>query len=245
MAFLDLAMTSPIPSSSILRSCLDLRCRHLPILWSVRPIPTPFHYRTLPLLLITRSLLTITIYHPNLRHRKLIRRVSIRRHEVHTDRISPRTDKERQRHGHRDRSRPQIRNRTQYWRDHRPATYATDYEPRAALGIFAESAHTQRDDGRETDTLEEKRDVEHGHAGIALLADGGGDEDDATCEVEEEDPAGTDEFHDRGADEAAQRKGALGAGEEFGAQGGIGAGAGLDDVVDEIACEGFSNVVLV
>lgn len=75
-----------------------------------------------------------------------------------------------------------------------------------------EAANAQRDDGRETDGLEEQGQHEHGEACVLPLGDGRAVEDDDAGEVEAEDPAGLHEFHQEGAAEAADCEATLGAG---------------------------------
>ena len=200
---------------------------------SHEPIPNHSIARLAPLLVVCTT--TPTLHKPNLSRRKSIRRIPIRRHEIDTKRVRPRRDKEAQRHPHRPGRRIiQIRRRAQQRRHTGSPTHASNDETAAALRVLAQSAHAQRHDGGEADGLEEQGQVQHGHAGVVALRDAGRDEDDAHAEVHEEDPAGSDAFHDCYAGEAAESEGALGAGEEFGAQGAVGVRAGFGDVVDEL-----------
>lgn len=104
--------------------------------------------------------------------------------------------------------------------------------------MAAEPAHAEGDDGRETDGLEEQGDVQHRHAGVLALGDGGGDEDDAGRQEGEEHPPWAYVPHDEDAEEAACREGALGAGEELRRQRVGGVASCVLDVVDEVARDG-------
>ena len=187
--------------------------------------------RTARLLIIRTS----NILNPNLRLRKGIHHTPIRRHEIHTNCIRKRRNKEQQRHQHTKlRAIPRIRRSTKNRRYDGATAHCADDPPRAALGVLAQAAHAQRDDGREDDGLEEQRDEQQGDAGVAAVSDRGRDEDDAAGEVEDEDPAGTHVAHQESTDEAAEGETALGSCEELGG-GGVGVlVVGVGDVVDEL-----------
>ena len=66
------------------------------------------------------------------------------------------------------------------------------------------------------------------------MDDGRGEEDDTHGQVDYEDPARADEFHDEGSDETTEGEAALGAGEHL-SGGGVGVfGVGVDHIVDEL-----------
>ncbi|KAK8215286.1 hypothetical protein M8818_001907 [Zalaria obscura] len=154
---------------------------------------------------------------PNFRSRKLIRRIPITRHEVHTQRITPRRNKESQWHTHGlRRTIIRVRRRAQQRRHAGSATDTTNDDAGPALRVLAEPAHAQRDDGREADGLEEERNVQHAHARVPALGDGGRDEDDAHAQVEQKDPSRPNKLHQADAREAAECEGALSPGEELG-----------------------------
>lgn len=148
----------------------------------------------------------------DLRLSERIRRVAVLRHEVHSERVRPRGDEEGHRHNHGDRRAVQVRHGARQRRDDGAAKDARDDEPGAALGVAAQPAHAERHDGREADGLEEEGDVEHGHARVLALGDGGPDEYDTHGQEDAEDDAGLDEVHKSDAHETADGEGALGAG---------------------------------
>ena len=82
--------------------------------------------------------------------------------------------------------------------------------------MLAETTHAECHDGGEDDGLEEERDEEQGDASVATVRDRWCEEHDAAGQVEDEDPAGTDESHQESSDEAAEGEATLGSGEELG-----------------------------
>jgi len=92
------------------------------------------------------------------------------------------------------------------------AKHTTDNEARAPLGMAAQTAHSESNDGREADGLEEERQVEHAHADVAALRDGGRNENNAHCEKDAKDYPGPDEVHNAGSQEAADGEGSLSTG---------------------------------
>lgn len=101
--------------------------------------------------------------------------------------------------------------------------------------MLAEPAHAQRDDGREADGLEEERNVQHAHARVPALGDGGRDEDDAHAQVEQKDPSRPNKLHQADAREAAECEGALSPGEELGPERRVRPRSRLGHVVDEVS----------
>lgn len=181
----------------------------------------------------------------DLRLGERIRRVAVLRHEVDSERVRPRGDEKRHRHNHGGRGVVQVSHGARQRRDDGAAKDTRHDEPGAALGVAAQPAHAEGHDGREADGLEEEGDVEHRHARVLALGDGGPDEDDTHGQEDAEDDSGLDEVHKSNAHETADGEGALGTGEELRAEGGIGVGAGLGHVVDEVTeviCQRISNI---
>lgn len=142
---------------------------------------------------------------------KRIRRVAVLGDEVYRKRVRPRGDEESHGHDHGDLGVVQIGHGARQRRYDGAAQDSRDDETGAALGVAAETAHAEGHDGREADGLEEQGDVEHGHACVLALGDGGPDEDDTHGQEDAEDDAGLDEVHHAHADETADGEGALGA----------------------------------
>ena len=132
----------------------------------------------------------------------------------------------------------QIRHGAHNRRHHRAPTHASHNKPGPTLSILPQPPHPQRNNSRKANRLEKQRHVQHRHTRIPPLRDRGTDKHDAETEVDEEDVAGPDEFHDGDADEAAHGESSLGAGEELCSQRAGGAGAGFRYVVDEVARDG-------
>lgn len=151
-----------------------------------------------------------------------IRRVAVLGDKVDRKRVRPCGDEECHGHDHGDLGVVQVGDGARQRRDDSAAQDSRDDETGAALGVAAEAAHAEGHDGREADTLEEEGDVEHRHARVLALGDGGPDEDDTHGQEEAEDDAGLDEVHQAHADETADGEGALGACQELRAEGGIG-----------------------
>lgn len=166
---------------------------------------------------------------------KRVRRVSIPGHEVDTDSIRPRGNKEHQRHGHGDCGTILVRRVACERGCDGAADDAADDPARTALSVAAEAAHTQRNDGWEADRLKEERHCQQAEASVIALRDGRRDEDDATGQEGEEHPARPDEVHKPNAEEAPECERPLRTGKELGAQGGVGAWTSVDNIVDEIA----------
>lgn len=158
----------------------------------------------------------------NLRLGESIRRITVLRHKVHGERVRPRSNKKSHGHNHGDRGAVQVSHGARQRRDDGAAKDARDDEPGAALGVAPQPPHAEGHDGREADGLEEEGDVEHGHARVLALGDGGPDKDDAGRKEDAEDDAGLDKVHEGDAGETAYREGALGAGEELRAEGRVG-----------------------
>lgn len=144
-----------------------------------------------------------------------IRRVAVLGDKVDRKRVRPCSDEEGHGHDHGDLGVVQVGHGARQRRDDGAAQDSRDDETGAALGVAAEAAHAEGHDGREADTLEEQGDVEHGHARVLALGDGGPDEDDTHGQEEAEDDAGLDEVHQAHADETADGEGALGACQEL------------------------------
>lgn len=151
-----------------------------------------------------------------------IRRVAVLGDKVDRKRVRPRGDEESHGHDHGDRSVVQVSHGARQRRNDGTAQDSCDDEPGTTLGVAAETAHAECHNGREADTLEEEGDVEHGHARVLALGDGGPDEDDTHGQEDAEDDAGLDEVHHAHADETADGEGALGACQELRAKGGVG-----------------------
>jgi hypothetical protein len=220
----------PLPISQIFSNLPNLPNLIVRSLAAVRPLLSQ-HARRAPRLLI----LNTNVINPNLRLRKRIRRIPVRRHKIDTNSVRKRRDEKAQRHHHAElRAVPRIRRSAQDRRDDGTTADGAHDPAGASLGVFAQAAHAQGHDGGENDGLEEERDEQQGDAGVASVCDRGRDEDDAAGEIEDEDPSGTDKSHQEGADEAAEGETALGSCEQLR---GAGVGVlvvGVSDVVDEL-----------
>lgn len=128
----------------------------------------------------------------------------------------------------------QVGHRTRQRRDNGAAKDTGHDEPGPALGVTAQTAHAEGHDGREADGLEEEGDVEHRDTHVLAVGDGGRDEYHTGRQEDAEDDAGLDEVHEAHAHETADGEGALGAGQELRAEGGVGVVAGFGRVVDEV-----------
>lgn len=140
-----------------------------------------------------------------------IRRVAVLGHKVDRKRVRPRGDEESHGHNHGDLGVVQVGHCARQRRDDRAAQDSRDDETGATLGVAAEATHAEGHDGWEADGLKEEGDVEHGHARVLALGDGGPNEDDTHGQEDAEDDAGLDEVHHAHADETADGEGALGA----------------------------------
>lgn len=140
-----------------------------------------------------------------------IRRVAVLGDKVDRKRVRPRGDEEGHGHDHGDLGVVQVSHGARQRRNDGAAQDSRDDETGAALGVAAETAHAEGHDGWEADGLEEEGNVEHRHARILALGDGGPDEDDTHGQEDAEDDAGLDEVHHAHADETADGEGALGA----------------------------------
>lgn len=188
----------------------------MPSLTVTQPLLTEHATLTIRTSLFARA----NILDSDLRLSESIGRVPVSRHEIDADRVRVRGHEEAQRHYHAKFGVvSRVRRCTQDRRHNRTTAHGADNETRSALGVLAQTAHAQGDDGGEANAFEEERDEEHGNAGVAGHADRRCDEDDAQAEVDQEDPSGPDEFHEERADEATERESALGAGEELGGRG--------------------------
>lgn len=174
----------------------------------------------------------------NLRLSESIRHIAVPGDEVNRKRVGPRSNEESQGHDHGGRSIVQISHRARQRRNHGAAKDTGHDKPGPALGVAAQAAHAERHDGREADGLEEQGDVEHRDARVLAVGDGGRDEDDTGRQEDAEYDAGLDEVHQAHAHETADGEGALGAGQELRAEGGVGVVAGFGRVVDEVTGEG-------
>jgi hypothetical protein len=161
-------------------------------------------------------------------------RVAVPRHEVDSEGVSPRGEKEAHRDDHGQSRTVHIGSRTRQRRDTCTSDDTAHYPARAALGMPPQPAHSQGHDGREADALEEQRDVQHRHARVPALGDGRPDEDDAHGHESEEHPARPDEVHYGHTDEAANSKARLRTRQELGRQGVGRARSGIVHVVDEV-----------
>lgn len=170
----------------------------------------------------------------NLRLGKRIRRITVLGDKVDRERVGPRSNEERHGHDHGSRRVVQVRHGARQRRHDGAAKDASHDEPGPALGVAAQPSHAQGHDGREADGLEEEGDVEHGHARVLALGDGGPDKDDTHGQEDAKDDAGLDKVHEAHADKTPHGEGALGAGQELRAEGGVGVCAGLGYVVDEV-----------
>ena len=106
----------------------------------------------------------------------------------------------------------------------------------AALGVAAQAADREGEDGREDAGFEEEDQREHGHSSFAVSAHGGGNEDHHPVQEDHEDPPGFDKHHRTGYREAAECEEALANGIAVWTLGGGDAGA-LDRVLDELGCD--------
>lgn len=131
----------------------DLVMRSLP---TAQPLLAQYTTRRTPRLLVLGSPNT---FNPNLGLRKRIHHIPIRRHEIYTNRIRERRNKKAQGYNHAKlRAIPRIRRRAQNRRHNSTTAHSTYNPPRPTLRVFPQSAHAERDDGRENDGLEEQRD---------------------------------------------------------------------------------------
>jgi len=138
-----------------------------------------------------------------------VRRVPVGGDEIDSNGIRQRADEEDQGNDHSQGGAVSIGRDTSQRRHDGAAGDTRDNPARAPLGVLAQAAHAQGDDGGEADGLEEQDHVEQRHARPAPLRDAGADEDDTEGQEDEEDPAGADEVHQEGAEEAANGEGAL------------------------------------
>lgn len=163
--------------------------------------------------------------------------VPICRHKVDGEGVRLCGNEEGQGHDHGRSSAVHISNNTSQ-RRHTCATKHTAHnEAGASLGVAAQTAHSQRHDGREADGLEEERHVEHRHTGIAAFRDSRDDENNAHAKEQQEDPSWLHKVHDSYTGKSTNGKGTLSAGKKLRAQGRGGVCAGLGDIVDEITKE--------
>lgn len=124
-------------------------------------------------------------------------------------------------------------------RGHGGAAHDAGDEPAgAALGVAAEAAHAEGDDGREADGLEEERHVQHRHAGPAALRDGRADEDDAQRQEGQEHPPRAHVPHHEDADEPARGEPALRARQQLRPERVVGQRLRVAHVVDEVRGDG-------
>ena len=106
----------------------------------------------------------------------------------------------------------------------------------AALGVPAQAADREREDGGEDARFEKEDERQGGDAALAAGAHGGGDEDHDTRHEDKEDPAGFSDHHGAGGGEATDGEEALADGVAVGG-GGVGDVGGFDGVFDELACD--------
>lgn len=131
-----------------------------------------------------------------------------------------------------------VGGRTSSRRDTCTANDTANDETAAALGVSAQSAHSQGHNGGEADGLEEQDDVEHRHASVAALRDGRDEEDDNAADEDEKHPSWTDVLHDAYASKPAECKRRLRTGKELGGVRVGSAGTSVHGVVDEKAGNG-------
>ena len=99
--------------------------------------------------------------------------------------------------------------------------------------VPAQTLHTQSDNGRETDGLEEEGKVKHRESCVSILCDGWSEEDDTAGDKTEEHPTRPEITHQGNTEKSSERKGPLSASEELGSEYRIGIRASLDCPVDK------------
>lgn len=107
---------------------------------------------------------------------------------------------------------------------------------RAALGVAAQAADREREDGGEDGRFEEEDDGEHGDPALAPDPHSRRDEDHDHGHEEHEDPPGLDEHHAPRGEEAADSEEPLRDGVAIGA-GGVADPGAFDGVFDELGCD--------
>ena len=138
-----------------------------------------------------------------------------------------------ERHAHSDVVAIVIGDQTGERRKQRAAAHGGDDPGGAALGVAAQAADGEGEDGGEDGGLEEEDEGQHGDAGVAVDAHGGGDEDHDHCHEQHQDPAGLHEHHGAGGCEAAEGEEALA--DRVAVRGcGFGDVGALDGVFDEL-----------
>lgn len=97
---------------------------------------------------------------PNLRLRKRVHHIPIRRNKINTNRIRERRNEKKARDNHAKlRAVPRIRRHAQQRRYNRTTTNRTNDPTRPALRVLAETTHSERNDGREDDRLKKECDI--------------------------------------------------------------------------------------
>lgn len=157
----------------------------------------------------------------------------LRTHRVQVDRKRKRNEEPDQRHAHGDVVPLMVRHQARERGEQRAAGHRGHDPGGAALGVAAQPADCEREDGGEDAGLEEEDESERGDAGLALGAHGGRDEDHHPGHEDHEDPARLDDHHPARGDEAADGEQPLRDRVPVGARrvGDLGA---LDRVLDEL-----------